>query len=232
MNTSRYIEIIGTPGSGKTVMGKLLLSALEEQGFPATLRSPLRADFLLRVKIVLRTIVFLFMHPVLLRLWFLSVSTEYSDTPHVRSVIRNIRVRAVVEAVVARDLTNGESRVVINDEGIVGKLVVLSLITNMQRGLCERMLRHLLPNCSLLIALETPTDVALERASQRGIVLPFFDEMNENLKKSFYEESEVHYMSVAGVLQEEKFVELLRVKHTASGEELAAEVKRIVSSRF
>ena len=57
------------------------------------------------------------------------VRSAYAHTPHVKKIKRNLITRMIVDTAVVRCLQRRSSGYLVNDEGLLGKLVSLSVLT-------------------------------------------------------------------------------------------------------
>jgi len=188
MVTPRYIELVGLAGAGKTSMANALSTLFRQSGIKTSLREPIRAGLFLRVRLLFSVCRLCALHPSLLLVCVPSIRREYRNTPHVRTVVRNLRTRLLLEAVIVRYLSKYH-QVFINDEGITDRVLVLFVLTYMSEDRAISLLQLLLPQSAKLIYVNVPSEVAIERESKREVDLPFFNEMSKKTKTVFFKRS-------------------------------------------
>lgn len=192
----RYVEFIGVPGSGKTKLSRILRDTLESEGHAASVREPIGVSITTKVQIAFEILRAIARTPSLLSFWLSPVVGEFSGTPHARSVAFNLRLRLIIECAVVRHALSIGDGVVINDEGIVGKFVMLAILTNMSEDSLGSWVKKILPQETLLVYVDTPDRVARTRFAERDTPVPFFDDMNERVRERIYIKSNELYESV------------------------------------
>ncbi|MCA9366604.1 hypothetical protein KC722_03430, partial [Candidatus Kaiserbacteria bacterium] len=140
MRTSHYIELVGLPGSGKTEAAKILLAELQTKRIGVQMRNPLNANLYVKTYIVLKMLWLLCKHPSLIRLWLSPIADEYTKTPHIRSVVRNMRYRLIAESVIVSYKMRKKDTIFINDEGIFCRVVALLTLLQINYEYAERLL--------------------------------------------------------------------------------------------
>ena len=78
---------------------------------------------------------------------------------------------------------------IINDEGLIGKLVSLSVLTEIAPWKVHTLIEKLLPKPVILVYVTSSPLIALERERARDIKLPFFNDMAYELKEKFFYEA-------------------------------------------
>ncbi len=189
MQNTSYIELIGLPGAGKTETANLLLRCFGESNKRAVKRERLTLNFLLKTKLFFFTAILPLTNIRLLKLIFSGASPAYHDTAHIYSTLFNLRHGLVKEIVLARELFSRTEEVFINDEGVAGKLVALSILSNCNKEGVKDLITELLPQSTGIIYLKVDTEIAIQRENERNITLPFFDDMPEEKKRKFFNES-------------------------------------------
>ncbi|MEX0917671.1 MAG: hypothetical protein WDZ93_00790 [Candidatus Paceibacterota bacterium] len=232
MTTPRYIELIGLPGAGKTTAAKLLAGSLAESGIESTQRTPLNAGIFRKLSIVFGVCALLLRVPSLLGLWRYSVRAEYRGTPYARSVVQNVRARLLVEAVVVRQLCALHNKILVNDEGLIGKLVVFSILTGMREDRMIKLLHRVLPTNTCVVYVHTPTEVAVDRALERDIIIPFFHEMDAEERMRFYTLNAEWYSSVCERLQHTHGIQTIRIANTNTHDDLKKEIDQLVALQY
>jgi hypothetical protein len=232
MTKLHYIETIGLPGSGKTEAGKLLVKCLGEKDIPAMQRSPLRSGFLRRIRIIIEATCLLLTVPALWQFWLSPLQGDYGKVPQAWTVLRGVRWRLILEAVIVREMLEKDQIVLVNDEGIIGKVVVLSLLVNMPEEKVVRILNKLLPPETAVVYLNTPAPIAINRVATRNTPLPFFDDMTKEVKTKFYRHNGEVYDRVCQKLKAVRNMTTVSMQNTGSAETLKSELDIAVQSFF
>lgn len=224
-----YIEIIGLPGSGKTKAGELLVECLGDIGVEGKLRLPIDAGFLSRVNIFLQSLILFLFTPALWQLWLHSPKGEYSKVPGATKVARSVRRRLVLEAIIAKKLLRG-NQVLINDEGLIGKTIVPSLIQIIDESLVVKILDKILPKQTLIIYLNTSPDISINRVKDRNTPLPFYDGMTDEIKDKFYKHNSDVYESVCQQLFKVRNTKTVRINNSSDTKQLKSELNKLVQA--
>lgn len=232
MSTNHYIEFIGLPGSGKTEAAKLLLKRLQEEEIRSSLRIPIKPNLFFKIKIILGVCLTFFQTPTLLRLWFSPTKGDYSAVPGVQTVAVKVRRRLIAEIVIVKYLLAQDAKVLINDEGLIGKVVVLSLQLGLEEDLAVELLREILPENILIVHVATPNNLAIVRVAQRNTELPFFDDMSAEVKTKFYTQNSELYGRVCERLHSVQNARVIRIQNTGTQAELIEELEVIFLEMF
>lgn len=225
MITTKYIEIIGLPGAGKTTVAKKLVECLQENGIDSAKRSPLNISILQKIQILFGVFMLLIKTPLLFRLCFCSISSEYKHVPNVRSVVRNIKLRLLVEVVVLRQTLVKDKQTFINDEGLIGRLVALSALTSLEENQMTELLIRVLPINTIIIYIDVPINISIERTLDRKIFLPFFHDMDSAMGVRFCKTNNELYANLCRRFTKD----VVRVVNIGGIEELTGELQEIVN---
>lgn len=186
MNNAKYIEIVGLPGSGKTTVAKLLVEELKESGIESYRRLPLNINIAYKIKILFCVLFIFIRFPIVWSILFAKISSKYKKVKSSKKVVKNIKARLLIELVIVQKFFLKKESIVFNDEGIVGRLVVLSILTNFTEKNLLKVLEKFFGSDLGLIYLNTPIDLAINRTFERKTFLPFFHEMNKFSREEFY----------------------------------------------
>lgn len=225
MTDTRYIEIIGLPGSGKTTVTKLLEERLKERGVDSVRRKPLNAGIFRKVMIIFELFVFVLKTPCLFRLWFYSIELKYRNLSHVRSVVWNIRSRFFLETAIIKKNLSKNKKILINDEGLIGRLVVFSILVGVREELMIEWLNKVLPLNTMIVYVRTSNDVAISRVLDRGTVIPFFHDMDIDVRMNFYKINTEVYDRLSNNLKNKTIV----IVNNGTNDELEKELERIIA---
>lgn len=182
MSDTKYIEIVGLPGSGKTTISNMLVSNLED----SFKRTPLNINLFQKINIVIGVVILFFRFPFVFKILFAKTSVDYKNIKSTKEVVWNIKIRLLTEMVLIRKNFLKSKKIFFNDEGIIGRLVVLSLITNFKKELIINILDRVLGSNLTILFLDAPIDIAIERTFNRNSFLPFFHEMDSGSRDKFY----------------------------------------------
>lgn len=197
MENTNYVEVIGVPGAGKTHFTRLLTRMCNEKGIEAISRNPLGKNIVLRIFLFLKMCLTILSRPLLWRVLFLGIRKEYREVLHARDVVRNLKVRLVWEVVVLSYLRGREKeKIIVHDEGIVGRVVALRVLAETNDDLLKVLLKTFLPKGTQIIYISISKDRAIQQESERGVILPFFSDNTEEVKRTYYEQSAQQYQSI------------------------------------
>ena len=184
----------------------------------------------LRVKTICTIYDDCYVVPAILSLYLLRTRSEYAHTPHVRKVKRNLITRMIVDTAVVRCLQRQSSGYLVNDEGLLGKLVSLSVLTEITPSKMQFLLEKLLPTPAMLIYVTVPPMVALVREHTRDVELPFFNEMAYDLKETFFRDAVRMYTELAETEASMSNVETVSIDNAGSYEDLTKEVVSVAKT--
>lgn len=196
MLTSSYNEIVGLPGSGKTLVKSLLVQNARSNGVLVFERLPLNLSFFDRIKIIIKVIYFIVTNPMILKWWITPISKKYTTTSYAVKVVRNLKFRTIVESIIIREYMKTNKTPLVNDEGIIGKVVVLSLLIGRNTKEVLSLLDFLLPSDTEIIFINAEYDQTIKQMNSRELNLPFWDSMDSKLKKELCERCKFLYMEV------------------------------------
>ncbi len=184
---AKYVELVGVAGVGKTTAAKILIKEAHKIKIPAQAREVIgKKNTWFRLKIVSNIIVILISVPEIFSLYFVKLRNDFKKTPHIRKIKRNLITRMVIDMAVIYCMLKQSSKLIVNDEGLVGKLISLSVITEISSSKVYKLIKKMLPKCTIITYVETPPLIALNREHNRKIDLPFFNDMNYELKEKFF----------------------------------------------
>ena len=219
---SPYIEIIGLAGSGKTTLRNLLIEEARKAGHNVRYRQPLNFNFFRRIQIIIKSLKFLFIHLSLLQWVIARPSGQYSITPHSNKIIQNLKFRVIIESVIVRNMLSSNPTTLINDEGIIGKAVVLSLLLDKDRSELYSLLNILLPTEMQILFIEIKGAKAIQQMYDRKVSLPFWDEMDGQLKVKLCDNCHARYLELIQSLSTRKGLSYFIIPNNGSKEELSA----------
>ena len=128
-NVAKYIELVGVAGVGKTTAAKILVKEAHKIKIPAQVREVVGKNFWFRLKIICKIIIIFLSVPEIFSLYFVNLSNDFKNTPHIRKIKRNLITRMVIDMAVIYCMLQKSSKHIVNDEGLIGKLISLSVIT-------------------------------------------------------------------------------------------------------
>ena len=121
-----YIELVGVAGAGKTTIANILVEEARRREVDIRARDVVGKKLWLRVQTICTILMLVLLVPEILSLYVVNTRSAYAHTPHVRT-IRNLVTRMIVDTAVIRCLQRQSSGYLVNDEGLLGKLVSLSV---------------------------------------------------------------------------------------------------------
>ena len=132
-------------------------------------REVINKNLWLRVKIFSYILLTIFFVPEIVLLYFTFIRSSFKKTPHVKRTKYNLVNRLIIDSAVIRYYNNNSNDNILNDEGIIGKLVSLSIISEISYTKARLLMKKLLPNNSILIYVKTNPIQALKRENKRDI---------------------------------------------------------------
>ena len=193
MKIKRYVELFGVAGAGKTTSAKILINEAKKEGSLIQMREVVGNNVLFRIKVISSIILIILFIPKILSLYLIPINKNFKNSPYVKKVKRDLITRMIIDTAVIRCLLKNSNDVIINDEGLIGKLVSLSIISNLSCLKIYEIIKILMPKNAILIHIDILPNLALEREIMRKIDLPFFNEMSTKSKKIFFNESVMKY---------------------------------------
>lgn len=225
---TQYIEIIGLAGAGKSYCREVLVEHGIQRGVVIRYRRPMNLTYRERFRVLLAVISLVISKPELIHWGLAQPLHTYAGSAHVRGVIRNLKFRAILESIILRKDLKRSDRQYINEEGIVGKIVVLSLLLG--RGIEEvsGILDFLLPQNTKLLMIDIAVEKAIEQMFSRGIKLPFWDDLDPMLKYKLCRDCSDRYLKIC----REYFQENRRTYHLISNHNSREKFKSEIISQF
>ena len=196
----KYIELVGVAGVGKTTVTQLLLEASKSKSIDIKARGRVGKNLWFNIQIIFEILFILISTPGILSLYFLSPKKTFAQTKYVQKVKRDLVTRMIVDTAVIRCLLSRSTGFIINDEGLLGKLVSLSIIIDLNPVKIQTLIRKLLPMNTYLIFVSSPSIMALNRVRTRPSKLPFFDNMASDVKKNFFNDAFIKYNELSNIL--------------------------------
>lgn len=227
MSRIPYIEFVGVAGSGKSEAMHILKRELSARGRSVYTRAPLGCRLFLKLKLCVSMLGAVCRVPALLVYACARPNDTYRHTPHIRKTLVKLSLRIYVEYAVLIHMVRNDERQLLNDEGLIGKLVSLSILVNMPAERVVAIAAKLLPVATTLVVVETPPQSAIERENARPVVIPFFRDMDTHTKTTFFEEATERYVRVSNELEALGRTHVVRVRNDADIEALAGEIIRI-----
>ena len=188
-------------------------------------REVINKNLWLRTKIFYNMFLIILFVPEIILLYLLFIRRSFKNTPHVKSVKFNLINRLIIDAAVMRYHINNSNNNILNDEGIVGKLVSLSIISKISSTKIKLLIKKLLPKNSILIYVKTDPIKALKRENKRNINLPFFDDMKYELKKKFFYEAVTIYDEIEKVKNLKSDLKKISIYNQGNCNELIDKIK-------
>jgi thymidylate kinase len=220
----KYIELVGVAGAGKTAIAKTLVDEALRREVNISPRGVVGRNLRLRVQTLFTIAMIVLLVPRILSLYLLRTRSAYAHTPHVKKIKRNLITRMIVDTAVVRCLQRRSSGYLVNDEGLLGKLVSLSVLTEITPSKMQFLVGKLLPTPAMLIYVTVPPMVALAREHKRDVVLPFFNDMAYDLKETFFRDAVRIYMELAETEAWMSNVETVSINNASSYDDLTKEV--------
>lgn len=222
-----YIEFYGVAGAGKTEAAKLLMEKLVSRGKDAIVRQPLGSRIFLRLKLfyLLWGLVWRLRHEIRI-LTTVKIKPAYRMTNHVNQTVRALIWRILIDALVTRHFIYGlNSKVLINDEGLVQKVLELLILTELTEQNALSLLGKILPSPMLCVYIDVEADIGIRRAVSRRMPLPFIEAMSGEVKKMYYADYELAWREHAAKLPASVF----EIKNNSNRSHLEAEIERLIA---
>lgn len=225
-----YIELVGVAGAGKTTTANILVDEARKREIVIRTRGAVGKNLLLRVKTIYNIATIILLAPEILALYLLRTRRAYANTPYVRKIIRNLITRMIVDTAVVRCLQRQSSGYLLNDEGLLGKLVSLSVLTEIAPSKTQTLMEKLLPTPAVLMYVSIPSSVAVVREHERDVALPFFNKMADDLKETFFLEAVRRYSALAETRASISNVETISINNAGTYAELTKEVASVAKT--
>lgn len=229
-NLGKYIELIGVAGVGKTTSAKILVDEVLKINISIRIPGVVDKNLWFRLQIIYTIMTIIISAPEILSLYFVSIRNDYKNTPHVRRTIRNLLTRMIIDTAIIRCLLRTSSEYILNDEGLIGKLVSLSVITKISPSKVHALIERLLPKPVILVYIMSDPIIALERERTRDIKLPFFNDMAYELKDKFFSEAVRTYEALPSAVVSMSNVEVLSIDNDGTYNDLTKKVQTVAQS--
>ena len=226
----KYIELVGVAGAGKTAIAKMLVEEALRRGVAISPRGVVGRNLQLRVQTLFAIAMIVMSVPGLAALYLLRIRSAYAHTPHVKKIKRNLITRMIVDTAVVRCLQRRSSGYLVNDEGLLGKLVSLSVLTEITPLKMQFFVRKLLPTPAMLIYVTVPPMIALAREHTRDVALPFFNDMACDLKETFFRDAVRMYTKLSETEASMPNVETVSIDNASSYGDLTKEVVSVATT--
>ena len=216
----KYIELVGVAGAGKTATAKILVDEASRRQVAICNRGVVGKKLWLRVQTFYTIAIIILLVPGILSLYLLRTRSAYAHTPHINSIKRNLVTRMIIDTAVVRCLQRQSSGYLVNDEGLLGKLVSLSVLTEIKPSKTQSLMEKLLPKPAMLIYISVPSPIALAREHKRDVALHFFDKMTNDLKEAFFLVAVRRYSALAETEASMPNVETIAINNAGTYDEL------------
>ena len=230
MADTLYIELIGLPGNGKTVAGHRLEQHLANKALNVALRKPLMSPLSVKLAIIVRILGLVITKPATLKLWFILMNGKYQHVTNAKFAYHKVRNRFFIEVAVIDYLFKQGLDILINDEGVIGKVCVFCLLSGHDEHFAVKILTEVLPCNLMIINVEADTQIALRRKQERKIELPFFDDMSSEMREHFYEENQLFYKNVCEQLAQTENITSLAIPNNGNIGALNSALAKIAKS--
>ena len=226
----KYIELVGVAGAGKTAITKILVEEALRRGVAISPRGVVGRNLQLRVQTLFAIAMIVMSVPAIVPLYLLRIRSAYAHTPHVKKIKRNLITRMIVDTAVVRCLQRRSSGYLVNDEGLLGKLVSLSVLTEIAPSKTQTLIEKLMPTPAMLIYVTVPPMVALSREHTRDVELPFFNDMAYDLKETFFRDAVRMYTELGETEASMSNVETVSIDNASSYGDLTKEVVSVATT--
>jgi thymidylate kinase len=226
--TGTYIELVGVAGVGKTTTAKILVDEARTSKVSIRTRVVVGKNLWLRVRTMYTIMMVVMSVPEIFSLYLVRTRNAYTHTPHIRRIIHTLVTRMIVDTAVIRCLMRQSSEYIVNDEGLIGKLVSLSVLTEIAPSKVHALIEKLLPKPVMLVYVTSSPLTALERERARDIKLPFFNDMAYELKEKFFYEAVRMYEALPTAIGSMSNVKSISIDNAGTYDDLTTEVASVV----
>ena len=226
--TGMYVELVGVAGAGKTTVARILMDEARALEVPIRTRDVVGKSFWFRVRIIYTIVMIIVSTPEVLSLYRVLVRQKYANTPYIRKTIRDLVTRMIIDTAVVRCLLSRSPEFLVNDEGLLGKLVSLSILADVTPPRLQSLVKKLLPKPVMLVYVKVPSLLALNRERARDVELPFFNGLTDDLKETFFDEAVDAYAELASTeILIMPRVDTLFIDNNGTYDNLIAEVRPV-----
>jgi thymidylate kinase len=227
---TKYVEFVGVAGSGKTTALDIFIEEANKINMPTQARKIVGKNTQFRFQIILKIIIICFLVPEIFSLYFINLRNDFKNTPHVNKIKRNLITRMIIDTAVIYCMLQKSSNLVVNDEGLIGKLISLSIIAEISSSKIYKLIKKLLPKYTILTYVNTLPLTALTREKERKIDLPFFDDMDYKLKEKFFHQAVKMYKSLPKKLVKISNIREFSISNSSNYNQLTAEVSTLTKN--
>ena len=227
---TKYIEFVGVAGSGKTTAVNIFIQEANKIKMPAQARKLVGKNTQFRIQIILKILIICFSVPEIFTLYFVNLRNNFKKTPHVKKIKRNLITRMVIDTAVIYCMLQKSTNLIVNDEGLIGKLISLSIIAEISSSKIYLLIKKMLPEHTILTYVYTLPLTALTRERKRKINLPFFDDMDYKLKEKFFYQAVKMYKSLPTMLVKISNIREFSISNSSNHKHLAAEISLLAKN--
>jgi hypothetical protein len=219
---SSYNEIIGLAGSGKSFVRDVLVLHAKQKGVIIEYRQPIKFTFFNRMIVIFKVIIAAIANPIIMKWWITSTLITYAACPHSSKVVRSLKFRSIIESSIVKQILKHQTKSFVNDEGIIGKVVVLSILLGRNLKEVFEVLNILLPNDIEILLIEIEVEKAIKHMIGRNLSLPFWEEMEPTLRHKLCMDCNTRYLDICLGLFQQKKVSFHIISNNGSKQELAS----------
>lgn len=224
-----YVEFLGIAGAGKTEATAMLVSDLQQRGVLAVQRKPIGTNPLLRMNLLGAYVALqLSLRRSNPHLFRLHLKPAYATAHRGQQTVSELVQRIVRDSTVIQYYrTHHDHTILVNDEGLVQKVVELLVLTELSLSDARVLLRRLLPYPAVIVGVEVPTQVANNRAEKRGVALPFLDAMDIQQREQFSAETYLMWERLSEDLRNITDLSLIAIHNSGEKEMLSKEIGNV-----
>ena len=220
MFNASYNEIIGLAGSGKSFVRDVLVLHAKQKGIIVEYREPIKFTFFNRMIVIFRVIILAITHPIIMKWWITPHLITYAACPHSSKLVRSLKLRSIIEGTIVKQILKHQTKSFVNDEGIIGKVVVLSILLGRNIKEVFEVLNILLPNDIEILLIEIEVEKAIKQMIDRNLSLPFWEEMEPTLRHKLCVDCNTRYLDICHGLFHQKKVRYHIISNNGSKQEL------------
>ncbi|MGB1914890.1 MAG: hypothetical protein ACPHL3_02905 [Paracoccaceae bacterium] len=222
MFKASYNEIIGLAGSGKSYVRDVLVLHAKQKGLIVEYRQPINISFFDRIIVIFKVTILAITHPIIVKWWITPTLVTYAACPHTSKVVRSLKFRSIIESAIVKQILKHQPKSFVNDEGIIGKIVVLSILLGRNINEVIEILNILLPSDMEILLIEIEVEKAIKQMTDRNLSLPFWDEMEPTLRHKLCMDCNTRYLDICLELFHQKKVNFHIISNNGSKQELAS----------